>query len=162
VVSKADLVYYPLSVDNSTLGYAFLLALRTQLPKIAIMGGDGLVSAPLPADTARLEGIIATQAADAQQLDTADPFSTAYIAAYGEPPSPVALLSYESGGVLLAALRKVDPPTRDGVLVALQNLDDYNGAFGRWRFDRNGDTTVKILSVWQLRNGRWQLVQVLR
>jgi len=162
VTSKADLVYYPLSVDNSTLGYAFLLALRTQLPQIAIMGGDGLVSAPLPADPTRLEGISATQSPDAQQLDTADSFSAAYIAAYGEPPSPIALLSYESGGVLLAALRKVALPTREGVLTALQNLDDYDGAFGRWRFDRNGDTTVKTLSVWQLRNGRWQFVQILR
>lgn len=162
VASKADLVYYPLSISNSTMGFAFLHALRSQAPDIAIMGGDGLVSAPLPADTTRLEGISATQSPDAQQLGTADSFVAAYTAAYGEPPSPTALLAYEGGGVLLAALRKADPPTREHVLTALQNLDFYEGAFGRWRFDRSGDTTSATLSVWQLRNGRWQFVQVLR
>jgi branched-chain amino acid transport system substrate-binding protein len=40
-------------------------------------------------------------------------------------------------------------------------IHDYEGALGRWSFDANGDTTLKVMMVEEIKEGKFVAVKIV-
>jgi len=49
-------------------------------------------------------------------------------------------------------------PSREQVLEQLRTIKNFNSIIGNFSFDKNGDTTNKIISIWEAKNGAWKFV----
>lgn len=91
----------------------------------------------------------------ASKLPTAQSFIAAYKQAFGTDIGAYSAQGYDAAGVIIAAIsRAIDDaggnmPTRDQVAKELAQTKDYNGAMGKFGFDQNGDTTLKIITVYK-------------
>lgn len=165
LATKPDMVYIAGGVgSNADL---LLGALRDQNPTIAIMGPDGLASddliAAVGADKANnVYGTTIALPADKLGTPAANEFLKDYQAAYGKAPGAYEAAAYEAMNVLLAAIAKAKQPTREGVLEAMQNLGDFSGIFGTWRFNSQGDISISGISGLQVKNGAWVFVEALK
>jgi hypothetical protein len=43
----------------------------------------------------------------------------------------------------------------------MQNLGEFSGVLGDWRFDERGDISITAISAMQVQDGDWAFVQVL-
>jgi len=65
------------------------------------------------------------------------------------------IVATDAGGILLSAIGKAiddnggNMPKRDGVRKAVASTKNYQGALGSTSFDANGDTSVKIISIYK-------------
>ena len=90
----------------------------------------------------------------ASKLPTATAFIAAYKAEYGTDIGAYSAQGYDAVGVIIAAIsRAIDDtggnlPTRAQVTKAMTELKSYSGAMGTFSFDQNGDTTLKIITVY--------------
>ena len=64
---------------------------------------------------------------------------------------------YEATNVLLAALEKVGPD-RDKIIAALAKTD-HKGVLGETQFDAKGDTLNHRITLFQVKNGRFEPVK---
>ena len=88
-------------------------------------------------------------------------FLAAYRQAFSAEPQAYALYGYEAGRVVLAAIEKAGKKDRGAVVEALRTTKDFPGTLGTWSFDANGDTTLRILSVSTVENGKFKPVKVI-
>jgi branched-chain amino acid transport system substrate-binding protein len=88
-------------------------------------------------------------------------FLAAYRQAFSAEPQAYALYGYEAGRVVLAAIEKAGKKDRGAVVEALRTTKDFSGTLGTWSFDANGDTTLRILSVSTVENGKFKPVKVI-
>jgi branched-chain amino acid transport system substrate-binding protein len=87
-------------------------------------------------------------------LPSARAFINAYHARYpGEELKAYDGYGYEAMNILLATLGKVGP-NREKVLAALP-ATDYKGVLGETRFDEKGDTTNHLITLFQVKNGKF-------
>ncbi len=161
VETRPALLYY------ASGGSDFVDAVRTLNPNLMIMGPDGLVQEEFIADIGveLAEGIYGTIGTiPANQLETAaaTAFLTSYQSAYGKEPPPYAVSSYEAMKVLLHAIKQAKEPTREGVLTAMSDLGEFSGVLGDWRFDVQGDISLTTISGFQVQDGVWSFVQIIR
>ena len=140
------------------------------------LGGDGIAQDPAcirdAADNA--PGVYATvPAPDADSLASAQPAISAFkrqftnAADYGA----YTIAAYDATGVLYAALHAAiqaaggKSPSRDGVLTALRATTSYTGALGTFGFDTDGDTTLRLVSVYKSPGpnpgGAWTLAKIV-
>jgi branched-chain amino acid transport system substrate-binding protein len=94
-------------------------------------------------------------------------FITDYEGMYGDLTEPTAIYGYEAMNVLLKAIENVcasggDPTDRKQVRDALFAIHDFTGALGTWSFDPNGDTTLREATVYEVKDGAWQLVKTYK
>ncbi len=123
------------------------------------MGGDGLQTAQCLKDAGdNASGIYAAVAApNAEQIPESksiiDGFKKAFpnkddFGAYSMP-------AYDAAKILIAAIGRAikanngSMPTRDAVRAEVVKTKDFTGALGKMSFDENGDTSLKIISIYQ-------------
>ncbi len=126
------------------------------MPKIVRAGGDGVYGAEIlkgggfPA----AEGVYATIAApNILANPAAEPFVKAFAAKYGEQPENYSITAYDAALVILDAIERVaksgKPVNRDNIRDAIQD-SQAKTLQGTVSFDKNGDITSRVVSVFQI------------
>ncbi|MDX2160224.1 MAG: branched-chain amino acid ABC transporter substrate-binding protein [bacterium] len=125
------------------------------------MGPDGFDSSEFAAlaGDAAVGTYYTSVAAPATVYPNAAQFIEDYAAAYGEDPQPFAVQSYDSTGVVLAAiLRLLESnggvlPTREEVAAEVRATEGYEGLTATITFDDNGDPEVGLYYVIEVTSG---------
>ena len=135
----------------------------TPLAHTNYVSGDGIQNQQfLDVAGPESENSYATVAsANADELPTAATFVKEYKAAYGQAAGAYSASAYVATMVLVDAIAKAARqdggrmPTRDEVLELLRGTSNFSSILGVFSFDQNGDTTLKIVSVWKAKQKRW-------
>jgi branched-chain amino acid transport system substrate-binding protein len=132
---------------------------------VPLMGGDGIYDGKF-IELGGKEGDLATSVgAPTESLATAKAFVDAYKAKFGkEDYAAYGAFSYDAANAIIGALAKTvdgaawDESKRDSMLT---NVGSYSGsgATGEVKFDQYGDSTNKVLTVYQVTSGKWKDVQ---
>jgi len=83
-----------------------------------------------------------------------------YTAKFGSTKEPYAVLGFDAMGAALKAIEDVcaaggDPTNRKAVRDAVFAIKDYDGALGKWSFDKNGDITLLWFVVGKVTGGQF-------
>ena len=158
---KPDFLFYGGEYPEASL---LTKQLKSAGLKIPLMGGDGVQSDEYTKIAgAAAEGDYATAlGAPTESLASAKQFVTDYAAAkYADPIGPYGAYAYDAANVIIAALAKSTASgsksgqaLRDDVTKAVQDAN-YDGITGKITFDQFGDTTVKVLTVYQVKSGKF-------
>jgi len=82
----------------------------------------------------------------AQLTERGKEFVEKYRAKYNKEPGPVSSFGYEAAKVVLLAIEIAGVKDRGKILEEISKIKDYDGLFGTWGFDQNGDTTLTLIS----------------
>jgi len=130
--------------------------------KIPVMGGDGIYDDKYLtlAGPDKGEGDYATSvgAATAKDPDSKQ-FVQDYAAAnYPDPYAAYGAYSYDAAWSIIEAVKAASKggavPSRSDVEAAMATVS-FTGATGQVAFDKYGDTTNKVLTMYQIKNGAW-------
>jgi branched-chain amino acid transport system substrate-binding protein len=127
---------------------------------IPFMGSDGIHDNIFIADAKmQAEGAYTlAQGLDGTQLpQKGQDFLKRYRAKYGQEMA-YTIYAYEAMSVALDAIKRAGVKDRARILQAVAATKDFEGAAGKWSFDKNGDTTLTDYSVYQVKDGRWEFV----
>jgi branched-chain amino acid transport system substrate-binding protein len=89
------------------------------------------------------------------KLATAQTFNAAYKSEYGADPGAYSAQAYDAAKIIISSISKAiddaggSMPSRDQVRAQVAKTQGYNGAIGTTSFDANGDTTLKIITVYK-------------
>jgi branched-chain amino acid transport system substrate-binding protein len=133
--------------------------------KVPLMGGDGIYDGKyIEVAKAAGEGDLATSVgAPVEQLDAAKSFVSTYAAAgYKDAFSAYGGYAFDAANVIIRAAAKVlggkkaiTDADRTAIIDAVQQTDT-NGITGHISFDKFGDTTTKVLTVYKVTGGAWK------
>jgi branched-chain amino acid transport system substrate-binding protein len=90
-----------------------------------------------------------------QKLSSAQTFNAAYKTEYGQEVGAYSAQAFDAASIVIAAIsRAIDDaggnmPTRDQVTAQVAKTQNYKGTIGTTSFDTNGDTTLKIITVYK-------------
>src|SRR6266705_5149679 len=163
-----DAIYFG-GVDST--GGTLIRQQMRQVPALANLpygGGDGIVT-PSFASTIQPTGggpVYGTVAVvDTSKNPSAQTFVQQYKAAFSDPINVYSAASYDCANILIQAVKTAlangahtpsDSSDADGakafrqaVINAIQNIS-FDGVTGHQAFDKNGDTTDKIISIYKL------------
>ena len=137
------------------------------LGAVAYIGGDGISDAEFirtAGDAA--DGTYYTVAApETSKLPTAKTFVAAYQKRWNAPVGPYSANAYAAAEIEIAAIRKAIKanngalPTRAAVLANVAATSSFASPIGTLGFDRSGDTTNGILSLYKVEHGKATFVQ---
>jgi len=88
-------------------------------------------------------------------LPTAQSFDAAYKTEYGQDVGAYSAQAYDSANIIIAAIsRAIDDaggnmPSRTQVTAQVAKTQSFHGTIGTTSFDANGDTSLKIITVYQ-------------
>jgi branched-chain amino acid transport system substrate-binding protein len=151
--SGADLIYMGAVVET---GAQTIIRQMKDLgmvsPKVHFMGPDGLYEEELlKAATCQ-----AATGVDMHITFASLPFEKmtgkggqvykAYKDAYKIEPTSYALYSWEAAEVTIEGIKKAGEKDREKIRAAIASTKDFNGLNGKWSFDKNGDTTMDVMS----------------
>lgn len=161
---KPDLIYFGGITPNGVT--QFIKDLHKGGVKSAIMGPDGILEQDFVDRTGAkdAEGVYATTVgADVSALQTekAKLFRSEFLKKYAIEPEATSAYGYEAMKVVLRALSGITHPLRAELLSAIRITKNFDGLFGPWSFDQNGDTTLIIISGNQVHQGKFQFVEKL-
>lgn len=88
-------------------------------------------------------------------------FVAAYQKKFGKMPEGYAIYGYECGKVALEAIRRAGKKDRDAIRAAGISIKNFDGALGKWSFDKNGDTSLRVMSGNTVRNGKFEFLTAL-
>lgn len=88
-------------------------------------------------------------------------FVDKYEAKYKSAPEAYATYGYECARVALAAIEKAGKKDRATITEACLAIKDFDGALGKWSFDKNGDTTIKVITGNTVKDGKFEFVKLL-
>jgi branched-chain amino acid transport system substrate-binding protein len=88
-------------------------------------------------------------------------FVKAYKAKYGGEPEGYAVYGYDAAAVAIEAIKKAGKKDRNAIREACLAIKNFDGALGKWSFDKNGDTTLKTMSGQVVQDGRFQFSTIL-
>ena len=80
---------------------------------------------------------------------------------YHAEPEAYAVYGYEAARVVLEAIRRAGVKDREAITAAARNLKDFDGVLGKWSFDQNGDTSLKVMVVETVKNGKFTPVKIV-
>jgi branched-chain amino acid transport system substrate-binding protein len=131
---------------------------------VPLMGGDGIYSGQytkLAGSTA--DGDLATSVgAPTDTLPSAQAFVDAYKkAGYSEPYEAYGAYAYDAANAIISALKtslkdaKDVQSARQPTIEAINNVS-FDGVTGKVAFDQYGDTTSKVLTVYEVQGGEWK------
>ncbi|HKS16037.1 MAG TPA: branched-chain amino acid ABC transporter substrate-binding protein [Planctomycetota bacterium] len=86
-------------------------------------------------------------------------FTIPYRRKYGHLPSEHGIYAYEAALVALESIRRAGKKDRDAIRAACLSIKNFDGALGTWSFDENGDTTLRTVAVYKVRNGKFEFVE---
>lgn len=160
--AKPELIYYGgISLNNASTLWQDL---RGTLPDVALMGPDGILDQEfvLGAGAAAEGTYITTVPIPPDRLTGkgAD-FIAKYESTYPDsPPDPYTVYGFEAADVILTAIERASAKgpkdihaLRSLVLDEVTSIRDYDGVLGTWSFDRDGDTTLKSVAGYVVRDG---------
>ena len=149
----ADLVYMGAVVETGAQTVIRQMKdLGMVAPKVKFMGPDGLYEDELlkaaTCDAAMAVDMHITFASVAfdQMTGLGAEIYKDYKAKYKVEPTSYALYSWEAGAVAIDAIKRAGVKDRAKILAAVAATKDFNGLNGKWSFDANGDTTMKVMS----------------
>jgi len=80
---------------------------------------------------------------------------------YHAEPEAYAVYGYEAARVVLDAIRRAGVKDREAITAAARNLKDFDGVLGKWSFDENGDTSLKVMVVETVKDGKFVPVKIV-
>ena len=123
-------------------------------PDVQIVGPDGWtpISATIEGAGEASEGMYITQPGlPADQLKgEGKAFVDEFTAEIGKAPNPYTAYAAQAASILLDSIEESDG-TRKSVSEKLFNRDVTDGILGNFKIDENGDTTLGIVSVYQIK-----------
>jgi branched-chain amino acid transport system substrate-binding protein len=125
------------------------------------MGGDGLFDPVLInlATPEASEGIhLTTIGSDVRQIPTAQAFVREYEERFG-PIGAYSAYSYEATSIAVWAVRTAASADRAAVLAAIKTLKDYPGLFGPQNFDERGDSRIRDIGIFTVKDGAFTFVK---
>lgn len=130
--------------------------------KIPVMGGDGIFDDKFLtlAGPDKGEGDYGTSVGAPTAKDpNSKQFIADYTAAnYPDPYAAYGAYSYDAAWSIIEAVKGASKngavPSRSDVEAAMANVS-FTGATGQVAFDKYGDTTNKVLTMYQIKNGAW-------
>jgi branched-chain amino acid transport system substrate-binding protein len=151
--SGADLVYMGAVVETGAQTIIRQMKdLGMVAPKVKFMGPDGLYEEELlkaaTCDAALGVDMHITFASVAFEEMTGKgaEIYKQYKERYKIEPTSYALYSWEAAEVAIDAIKRVGAKDREKIRAAIADTKDFNGLNGKWSFDKNGDTTMKVMS----------------
>jgi branched-chain amino acid transport system substrate-binding protein len=152
--SGADAVFLGGIVCNN--GGKLIKDIKAGAPNVQLLGPDGWtpISATIEGAGAAANNMYITQpGVPVDQLKgTGKEFVDGFTAAEGKAPNPYTAYAAQAAQVLLAAIEK-GGTDRAAVSSALFETDVTDGIIGSFQIDENGDTTLGLVSVYQIKNG---------
>ena len=88
-------------------------------------------------------------------------FYEAYKKKYSSEPEAYAVYGYEAAKVVLEAIARAGKKDREAIRTAVAATKDFDGALGKWSFDENGDTSLKVMMVEEIKNGQFSPVKIV-
>lgn len=127
-----------------------------------LMGGDGMQADGFLTGGGVDNDLATNVGAPTSKLPEAKGYLDAYKAAgYKEGPESYGPLSYDSANVLIEALAKVLPgkdsveDARADIVKAVGETRDFKGITGSATLDQYGDTSNKVLTMYQVKAKKW-------
>ncbi len=160
----ADVIFYGgVSVTGGGLLRHQQVALGLNIP---LLGADGLAGDDfLQAAGPAADGSYYTLAApDVTRLPGAAKFVQAYRARFKDDPGPYSANGYAAAKIIIAAISKAiiagngALPTREQVLKNVAETKDFPTPVGAVGFDKYGDTTAPILSLYEIKKGKPEFI----
>ena len=152
--SGADAVFLGGIVCNN--GGKLIKDIKAGAPNVQLLGPDGWtpISATIEGAGAAANNMYITQpGVPVDQLTGAGKeFVDGFTEAEGKAPNPYTAYAAQATQVLLAAIEK-GGTDRAAVASALFETDVTDGIIGSFQIDENGDTTLGLVSVYQIKNG---------
>lgn len=183
-VDELDVDTVSVTADNSDFGRNVAASFRDGLTRASISdagdlhfyAGIGRASdaGPVMVTDAQLTpdsipdlgtGTLATSAAlDPSQLpDAGGQFAASFLEEYGREPGRYAAYGYEAMAVILDAVGRAEDPTdRPAVVDAFFDTADRDSILGTYSIDEAGETTLDLMTGYEVREGRLEPVAELR
>jgi branched-chain amino acid transport system substrate-binding protein len=135
------------------------------MPQLPKLGGDGVYSVSFPEDAGRAaENWYATIAApDSVDEPQAQDWVAKYKSKFGTSPQAYALTAYNAVLVINDTISRL---LADDMPITRENVRDYAQATnlttlqGNISFDDNGDLKDKVISIFQVKDGKYQYIGV--
>jgi len=124
-----------------------------------LVGGDGIFSPEFMKIGGKAsEGDIATMiGAPPEQLPSAEKFISSYRDRFPNVAfQPYDAYTFDAAGIIIDAVLNVGTD-RKAILEYIRNVT-YQGAIGETRFDANGDTMNKAITVYTVKGGKFEPV----
>ena len=80
---------------------------------------------------------------------------------YNAEPEAYAVYGYEAARVVLEGIKRAGKKDRAAITDAITNLRDFDGVLGKWSFDQNGDTSLKVMAVEEVKDGKFTPVKIV-
>lgn len=157
-----DMIYFAGITPNGAVPLA--QGVKKLLPNTKFMGPDGIrEQAFIDQAGAAAEGVYATVVGmPPEKLEgKGKVFYDAYTTKYGTPPGTYSVFGYEAAKMILQSIDKADVKDRKHILNEIAKVKNYDGLFGTWSFDQNGDTTLDLVSGSTVRNGAFVFDKLL-
>ncbi len=141
---------------------ALLIKQRAEVGLTArFMGGDGLFDSVLInlATPQAAEGVyLTTIGSDIHLIPTARAFIEEYERRFGSIGAYSAY-AYEAASIAVWAIRQAGKADRAAVLAAMKTLKDYPGLFGAQNFDERGDSRIRDIGIFTVKDGKFKFVK---
>jgi branched-chain amino acid transport system substrate-binding protein len=158
--ARAGCVVYTGIAANGAAG--LMRALARVLPRAKLFGSDGIAESSftdprrggVPARVGRRVTITTNTLAPRAYPPSGQDVFRRYAARYADPdPDSYAIYGYEAMRLVLDAVAAAGPD-RAAVLTWLHSVNQRASVLGTYRFDRFGDTTLRMFGVYGIRAGR--------
>jgi branched-chain amino acid transport system substrate-binding protein len=124
---------------------------------VPFVAGDGISGNQFPRDAAdnANNSYFTVAGPYPQKLSTAQSFNAAYKTEYGQDVGAYSAQAYDAANIIIKALSKAiddaggNTPTRDQVTAEVAKTRDFHGSIGTTSLDQNGDTTLKIITIYK-------------
>ncbi len=80
---------------------------------------------------------------------------------YNAEPEAYAVYGYEAARVVLEGIKRAGKRDRESIRAAIAGLRDFDGVLGKWSFDQNGDTSLKVMAVEEIKDGKFTPVKIV-
>lgn len=164
IASGAELVYYGGITPNG--GPELLKYLREKGSTAAFMGPDGIFEQDfIDRAGSASEGVFITAIGappEEVKSPTAIAFLTTYKERFNSDPDVFGALTYDATIALLDAIDRADSSDRAAILREVKAIRSQPGVFGTWGFDKNGDTTLTLMSGNIIVNGSFTFDKILK
>jgi branched-chain amino acid transport system substrate-binding protein len=88
-------------------------------------------------------------------------FYEKYKKKFNAEPEAYAVYGYEAARVVLEGIKRAGKKDRAAITDAIANLRDFDGVLGKWSFDQNGDTSLKVMAVEEIKDGKFTPVKIV-
>ena len=88
-------------------------------------------------------------------------FYEAYKKKFNSEPEAYSVYGYEAAKVVLEAIKRAGKKDREAIRATVADTKDFNGALGKWSFDANGDTSLKVMMVEEIKDGKFVPVKIV-